>query len=188
VGGRDLACSVWPRRSARSLLLFLLMTPEHRIARDWAVDLLWPHLAKDSARNTWYQTLATLRRILEPSLGRRQASSFVTTDATTIALADDLAVWVDVDAFEAALRRARDGSLAERRAALRAALALYRGDLLAEEPADWAISRQQALHGAWRHAVLQLGELDRQCGEPVASARALHAVLAVAGERDQARR
>jgi DNA-binding SARP family transcriptional activator len=189
VDGRGLASGVWSRRAARSLLLLLLTTPGHRIERERAVDLLWPELPPDRARNIWYQTLSTLRRILEPSLRRRQESAFVTTDAATIALVDDLALWVDVDAFEAALRRARDGAPTERRVALCSALALYSGDFLAEEPAtDWAAGRREELHVARQAAVLELADLDLQAGEPLASVAALRAVLAANGAAEKVHR
>src|SRR5688500_10131783 len=77
-GDRSLPIEVWPRRTARSLLLFLLATPGHRIARERAVDLLWPDLAADRVPHTWYQALSTLRRVLEPDLPSRQPSLFLT--------------------------------------------------------------------------------------------------------------
>jgi predicted ATPase/DNA-binding SARP family transcriptional activator len=203
-GDRSLPIEVWPRRTARSLLLLLLATPGHRIARERAVDLLWPDLAADRVPNTWYQALSTLRRVLEPGLPPRQPSAFLEVDTTKISLVDQTNLWVDVDAFETALRRASDGPTAELRANLRSALALYQGDLLAEEPeAGWVNGRREELHLAWQRAVLRLADLDLTAGEPLATVAVLQAVAAVdrtaenvhraliraflhAGERDRA--
>ena len=187
-GARSLPFEIWPRRTARSLLLLLLATPGHRIARERAVDLLWPELPADRVRDTWYQALSTLRRVLEPELPPRHASAFLTVDTATIALDDGLDLWVDVDAFESALRGASDGSLDEQRAALRAALALYGGDLLAEEPAEWALNRRAELHLDWQRATLQLADLDLRADEPLASVPALQAVLAMDRTAEDAHR
>jgi predicted ATPase/DNA-binding SARP family transcriptional activator len=173
---------VWPRRSARSLLLLLLITPKHRLARERAIEHLWPDLAADQVRNTWYQALSTLRRILEPSLPRQRASAFLHVDATTIALNVHPQTWIDVDQFEEALRRASQGTLGEQRVGLRSALALYEGDLLSDESTvDWALARREELRLTWQHAVLRLADLDLRAGEPLATIAALQAVLA--GER-----
>jgi predicted ATPase/DNA-binding SARP family transcriptional activator len=179
VGGRSLPLEAWPRRTARSLLLLLLATPGHRISRDRAVDLLWPDLSPDRARNTWYQALSTLRRVLEPDLPAREASAFLSVDATAIALRDRVALWIDVAAFEAAMDHFPNEPDAESRAALHSALDLYRGDLLAEEPgADWAIERREGLRLAWQRAVLSLADFDLRAGEPLTSVTSLQAVLA----------
>jgi predicted ATPase/DNA-binding SARP family transcriptional activator len=179
VGERSLSLEAWPRRTARSLLLLLLATPGHRINRDRAVDLLWPDLPPDRARTTWYQALSTLRRVLEPELPAREPSAFLTVDAAMIALGPDIDLWTDVDAFAAALDGSRGGAADEQRAALRSALALHGGDLLAEEPgAEWAIGRREELRLARQRAVLELAELDLEAGEPLASVPALETVLA----------
>jgi DNA-binding SARP family transcriptional activator len=204
-GGRSLPEKVWPRRTARSLLLLLLVTPGHRIVRERAIELLWPDRA-DPLGHSWYQALSTLRRVLEPDLPARQPSSYLTVDATAIALADHLVLWVDADAFEDALRQAEHGSPDEQRGHPRAALALYQADVLAEEQgADWVIGRREELHLAWQRAVLQLAALDLHAGEPLTTITALQAVVAAdrtaeevhralirafvaAGERDKALR
>jgi DNA-binding SARP family transcriptional activator len=174
VNGRSLPDEIWRRRGARALFLLLLTTPGHRLARERAVDLLWPDHAPDRVRATWYQTLATLRRVLEPDLLARQASAFLTVDATMIALNPPAVRWIDIDAFEMTLRRAGSGSPDEQRAHLRAALALYGGDLLTEEPeVDWVTGRREELRRAKHRAAIQLAALERQAGEPLATVAAL---------------
>jgi predicted ATPase/DNA-binding SARP family transcriptional activator len=188
-GDRLLPIEVWPRRTARSLLLLLLATPGHRIGRERAVDLLWPNLAANRVSTTWYQALSTLRRVLEPNLPSRQGSSLLTVDATTIALADHLALAIDVDAFEEALHRVSAGSADDQRAALRSALALYQGELLAEEPAaEWATGRREELHLAWRRAILRLADLDLVAGEPLTTVPALQTVVTADPTAEEAHR
>ena len=148
------------------------------------MDVLWPDLPPERLRSTWYQAVSTLRRTLEPGLVGRSPSAFLRTDATAIWLQIASPSWVDVDAFEAALCRAESVAADEQRAALRAAISLYTGDLLAAEPeVDWAIERREEQRNRWQRAVLELARLDLQAGEPLATEAALHAV--VAGDRTE---
>lgn len=203
---RPLTSAAWPRRSARSLLLLLLATPGHRVTRDRAVDLLWPDLPLERVPSTWYQALTTLRRVLEPGLAPRQKSAYLVTEAAVVSLDPRLELSLDVDAFEATLRRCDARGADERRACLQSALALYQGDLLAEEPGEgWTADRREELHLAWQRAILALADLDLHAGEPLRSVTALQRVLATdrtaeemhralirafvsAGEQDSARR
>lgn len=205
-GTRPLPIGVWPRRAARSLLLLLLTAPEHRLARDRAVDFLWPELPADRVRDIWYQTLSSLRRVLEPGLLPRQRSAFITVDAVSIGLAGTIDLVTDLNLFEALLRRAALEATEARRHTLRAALALYQGDLLEGEPAaEWAVARRAELQLAWQRAVIEAAGLDLQAGEPLASVPDLQAVISrdrtseeahralisayiAAGERDKALR
>src|SRR5688500_8081398 len=81
VGQRVLADGNWPRRSARTLLLLLLATPGHRLPRERALDLLWPELAPDAARNELRKAIHALRRVLEPGLDAGGVSAYVESSA-----------------------------------------------------------------------------------------------------------
>ncbi len=206
VGDRPLSDDAWPRRSARSLLLLLLATPGRSLPRDRVLDLLWPEAAPDAALNALYVALHGLRRTLEPGLRVGKSSAYVESAAEAIRLRPVSGLWLDTDAFESALARA-DAAVADGRLALlREALALYAGDLLAEEPyADWPVARREALRRAWRRAVIDSADLARETGQPLTAApdlerllaadptdepahRALMRALAAAGRRDEALR
>ncbi|MDP9355998.1 MAG: tetratricopeptide repeat protein [Chloroflexota bacterium] len=206
VGDRTIPDLVWPRRSARALLLLLLATPGHRLPRDRLLDLLWPDAAPETARPALRVALHALRRVLEPDLQAGRASAYVESSGDAVALCSGTELWVDVAVFEAALARVDVTPPAERLALLRDALALYGGDLLADEPdADWPVARRERLRRAWRHAVLDLVELELGTGHPLAALpvlerlvtvdpadepahRALMRALAAAGGRDEALR
>lgn len=179
IGHRDLAPGVWPRRTARSLLLLLLTTPGHRLPRERAIELLWPGEAPDRTRARWYQAVSTLRRVLEPELPPRARSRFLADDSLIVALQLPAGSWIDLTAYEEARARGRTTTPATRRAQLRSAIALYRGELLADEPdAGWVVSRREAVRSAWQQDVLELARLDLDAGEPLPSVAALQAVLA----------
>jgi DNA-binding SARP family transcriptional activator len=170
IGERQIPVDAWPRRAARSLLLMLLTTPGHRLPRAQAIDLLSPDIPPPAALNALGVALHALRRVLEPELRSGHASAYVETAGDVIALRSDAELWVDVDAFEAALVRAGASLPAERGAGLREAVALYGGDLLADEPYDdWPMARRDRLRRAWRRAVLDLTDHELATGCPLAA-------------------
>ena len=206
VGERVLGVDAWPRRSARSLLLLLLATPGHRLPREGVLDRLWPDADPARAANALYQALHGLRRVLEPTLASGRASSYVEADRDSVALREDPGLWTDVDAMERALDRVPAAGGDERSEALRAALDLYAGDLLAHEPGhEWAVVRRERLRRRRRDAVLALADHALAGGDPgsvvadlervtnddpsdEAVHRALMRAFAAAGRRDRALR
>ena len=166
VGERLLNERDWPRRSARSLLLLLLATPGYRLPRERVLDLLWPELEPDAARNEMRKAIHALRRVLEPGLSAGEESVYIERGADTVGLRSEVVVQTDLADFQATLVRAAQRA-DERRQALQEAIGLYGGDLLGEEPAaDWAAAAREALRQTWRDAILALADLDVATGSP----------------------
>ncbi len=204
VGDQVIPDHAWPRRNARALLLLLLVTPRHQLPRDRVLDLLWPEAPPDTALNALRVALHALRRVLEPGLRDGRASAYIER-GDVVALRAGIDLWVDVDVFETALAEVGTAAIADRVAMLHQALALYEGDLLADElDAVWARARRERLRRGWREAVLTLAELELERSpldsvpvlEQVVSAdpadeaahRALMRAFAAAGRRDEALR
>ena len=206
VGERVLSAEYWPRRTARSLLLLLLVTPGYRLSRDHVLDRLWPEEDPERAANALYQALHGLRRVLEPHLARGRDSSYVAADRDAIALRPHPGLWSDVDALDRALDHAAVATGAERAEALRAAIDRYAGDLLAEEPRhEWALARREQLRQRHHDATLALARLALANGDAgssiadlerlttddptdEAAQRALMRAFAAVGQRERALR
>lgn len=178
VNGTIIQDRAWSRRTARSLLLLLLITPSHRLPREQVLDLLWPTIDPDVADRSLRKAVHALRRVLEPDLRDGRKSAFLEVGGETIALAGDLDLWVDVDVFMGEVAAARSAPPAEQRAHLQQALSLYGGDLLVEHPyADWAETQREQLRHQHRRAVLTLAELDLGMGVPEVSVPLLERLL-----------
>ena len=178
VGGTVVSDRAWPRRSARALLLLLLITPAHRLPRDQVMDLLWPNAPAPSADGSLRKAVHALRRTLQPELGNGRDSAYLDVCAETVALRTGIDLWIDIVAFEAELATARTLLPEKRRPHLRRALDLYRCDLLSSDPyLDWANPVRQRLREARRRAVLELAELDRVAGDPGATIPSLERLL-----------
>jgi predicted ATPase len=131
VDGVGVPTTAWRLKKARELVKLLALAPAHRLHREQAMDVLWPDLGPAAAANNLHQALHVARRAL---------------DADAIELRDEvlfLTASIDVDRFELAAEHARR---AETPAAYRAALSIYRGELLPENRYDdWAEDRREEL-------------------------------------------
>lgn len=177
VGDRALPVGAWPRRSSRTLLLLLLAHPAHRLPRDRVLDLLWPNAMPDTANASLRKAVHGLRRVLEPALVTGRTSAYIEVAGEVVGLRADAPRRIDVDRFEAELA-GTTSAVPDRLARLRAALSLYAGHLLAEEPdAGWIAPRREALRQARRRAILTLADLETDRGEPLAAAHLLESLL-----------
>ena len=131
VDGAAVPDTAWRLKKARELVKLLALARGHRLHREQAMDVLWRDLAPAAAANNLHQAVHVARRAL---------------GADAIDVRDEvlsLAAEVDVDALDAAAAEARR---LRTPAAYRAALSLYRGELLPENRYDdWAETRREEL-------------------------------------------
>jgi DNA-binding SARP family transcriptional activator/tetratricopeptide (TPR) repeat protein len=153
----------WRRRRPADLLKLLALAPGHALARDRVIDALWPDKDPASGANNLHRALYDLRQII--------GGRFVDVDEGRVRIRPG--TWVDVDAFEAALDRADPASV-------RAAMALYRGDLSPEDPASpWLVARRQALRRRFARAAWPLARELAGAGDAAAALPLLHRTLEI---------
>ncbi len=140
---------------ARSLLAWLAVHPGLH-PRSRVAGVFWPDVLEESARSSLRTTLATLRRELGGSAARAVSSS-----RESVGIEPCAEVQIDAQAFEQHLSR---GELEE-------AVALCRGDLLADLDDDWVNEpREQHRHrllsvlGALAEEAERSGDLDTALG------------------------
>jgi DNA-binding SARP family transcriptional activator len=110
---------------SRALLAYLAATGQSQ-PRTTLAGLLWSDVGEDAARTSLRSSLTKLRK----SVG-----DYIIANRQSIAINQDLPVWVDLNEFEDACRRLRstsevlDGTL---RSELRRAVHLYQGDFLSD--------------------------------------------------------
>lgn len=180
VGGEPIGADAWPYVKPRELLVLLLLHPRGR-TRDQIAEALWPDATSRQATNSFHVTVHHLRR----TLGRPE---WVEREGDRYRLASHVKRWSDAEAFErtlAPLRRARSGpsgmvggeasgavdSAVDDGASaggdvpalsaheLKAALELYRGDLLEGEPVGaWLEDHRDRLRTLYVDGALALGD------------------------------
>jgi len=116
---RDVTPSRWKQRA---LLVLLLLHAGQRVTVDEAVDALWGASPPPTARNALQGHVSALRQVVG-------ADRITTLDGYRIDVHDGE---LDQDRFERLLTQAHGRHPKERRALLSAALALFRGEPLAE--------------------------------------------------------
>ncbi len=119
---------------SRSLFRFLIAHRRAPVSKERLAALFWPDSEPDLARRSLHQAVYCLRQTFKRVMGDTPVVLFVNG---CYALASNLPLWVDADAFEESITAARSAwSRGDIESALRAygrAIDLYQGDYMAEE-------------------------------------------------------
>ncbi|MDQ4042860.1 MAG: transcriptional regulator, partial [Actinomycetota bacterium] len=181
VGSRSIEENEWRLKKSASLVKLLALAEDHRLHRERAADLLWSELEPGAAVNNLHQALHVARRVLDSEAA---ASSYLRLHDEFLELCPNSSLWVDVEAFEEAVkvsRRSRDP------AAYRAAIDLYAGDLLPEDRyEDWPEERREELRLTYLSLLIEVAELYEQLGDIGAATEALQKVVAVEPTQEKA--
>ena len=175
VGGEVVPEGAWRLRKAKSLVKLLALAPERRVHRERATELLWPERAPDAAANNFHQALYVARRALEGA--GAEASAVLPLRDDMLVLYPGGRVEVDVDVFEAGVAHARE---TRESSDYQAALALYGGELLAEDRYEaWATSRRDAVREAHLGLLLEFSARLSADGGSAAAVAVLEQVVVV---------
>jgi predicted ATPase/DNA-binding SARP family transcriptional activator/tetratricopeptide (TPR) repeat protein len=157
VDGVAVEAGRWRLRKARSLVAMLALAPGQRRHREQVLDRLWPDLEPLAGARNLHQTLYVARRALAGTGPAR--TGLLSIRDEQVVLDDAGPVDVDVLRFE---ESSRDALKSGDEAKLRAAAALYAGDLLPDVPdADWLTVRRDELRETHREVVVMLATTVR---------------------------
>jgi DNA-binding SARP family transcriptional activator len=164
-GDRPVTTITSPR--LQSLLAYLVLHRDAPQPRQRLAFLLWPDSSEDQAHTDLRSLIHRLRRALP------NTDDFLRADRTTLAWRADAPWTLDVADFERAVAEedeaAGAGDNQAARAALEAALASYRGDLLPGCYDDWILPERERLRELFAAALERLTALLEQArGYPVA--------------------
>jgi DNA-binding SARP family transcriptional activator len=152
----DRPVTMWDSPRGLALFKYLLTHRDHPCTRDVLMEVFWPDASPDQARNRFHVALSALRR----SLRAVTDVPVVLFRGGAYEINPDLRLQIDADDFERLVEKAdlaqRGGEIRKAVSYYEAAVALYRGDLLAESPyEDWALLARETLR------VTYLDVLDR---------------------------
>jgi DNA-binding SARP family transcriptional activator len=140
VDGRPVPGGEWRRRHAAGLVKLLALAPRRTLHREQVLDALWPDTSVDDAAPRLHKAAHYARR----ALGDQRA---LVLTGDTVSLFPDADVVVDAEVFERSARQAlaNPGST-DGPAAAAAAVDLWTGDLLTEDPYEaWLESPRDRL-------------------------------------------
>ncbi len=121
-------------RKARALMAFLVINRGAGAARERLIELFWPHIEPDRARDSLSTALHSIRRSLRTA-GLDVNAFLLATKAIVRWMAD-----TEVDSEELARLAAREDPLA-----LQEALRLYQGDFLEGDYDEWVVVERERL-------------------------------------------
>jgi DNA-binding SARP family transcriptional activator len=163
------------KRRVRALLAVLGAHAHTTLTRDMAVDILWPEADGDSAVNNLNQTVFQLRRYLDPSYRQGESPEYIVSSAEQVSLAPSL-VRTDLQEFRRHCDRMTNGTWQQRQDSARKAIALVRGEFLADLRYEtWASRLQVTVHNEVRSRLLPIatqshGTFDTQVAIDAAAA------------------
>jgi len=131
-------------RKPIALLKAIVAMGVREVRAEKLMDALWPQESGDAAHEAFGQALLRLRRLLGTARAVHMAEGRVSLEESL--------VWTDVRAFEACAANGAADEAAHR------ALALYRGEFLADETDHpWTASLRERLRGKFLHMVSRAG-------------------------------
>jgi hypothetical protein len=170
-------------RQAQALFAFLLDRGEHGVAKDEALELIWPDTEVERADLAFHRTLGGLRHTLAPADdGGKRAIRF---HNDRYRLDPAVVDWSDVAVFLARLDQARVAQEpAESLRLLEEARALYRGEYLDDCPfygdSVFVEERRASLRGRSVDLLIALGEGYEAFGDRASAAAAYRDAVAAA--------
>jgi DNA-binding SARP family transcriptional activator len=166
---RDHPVDTWASGRGRAVFEYLLVHRDSKVRRDRLMTVFWPDSSSDAARNSLYVAIHGLRQ----SLRTADADMAVVVHRDHAYLIDPaLEVWLDIEAFEKRLKSAHQhlasAELVRARADFEAAICIYQGEFLADDPyEEWAAAQREHLRLCYLESLDRLGILRLHAGDYV---------------------
>lgn len=173
--GQPIPAEAFTRKKALTLLKMLILSAGNPMSRDALAERLWPGADAGTGANRLHGVLHALRTAIEPFREQRRWI-YICNIGELYYFNMESPQWIDVYTFRRHAANAHDAERQGRREEairhLEAALALYRGDLFADEPyASWCeLERAELKHryvdltGRLADLWISAGDADRSAG------------------------
>ncbi len=177
----EMGPEVWESRTAAiSLLKLLLCRKQRKASRHLLIGAIFPEREEASALHSLKSAIGVLRNVLREASGEDLLTT--SNNGEDLQIASQQRLWLDVDAFEAAVDEASfsEGRDADLVVLWEQAYAfLKRGEFEVEEfRCQWVEARREVLEGDRRLCVHRLAELYLLQGRGIEAERVLRAFFA----------
>jgi DNA-binding SARP family transcriptional activator len=175
IGSHLIPDEVWKRHKVQALIKLLALDSRHCLHREQLIDLLWPGIDIEAARNNLRQTLYLARKIF--SSEPHSSCEILMDHNAWLSLAPEKQVRVDVEEFETAAATARRS---KNPATYQAAIALYTGELLPEDRYEASVAtRRESLRELHLSLLSELARLFEAQGDIEQATDIFHQILCV---------
>lgn len=180
---RALGPEEFTRRKALTLLKVLILRAGSPTHRDQLVEMLWPGVHPAAGINRFHVVLHALRSVIEPFREERRWT-YIRNHGELYYFNMEAPHRIDLYRFR---HLAATAAVAERRGQvdeaieiLEEGLALYRGDLFADDPyADWCVLEREQMRRTYLDMVRRLAALALHVGHPARGLEHLRRALAM---------
>jgi DNA-binding SARP family transcriptional activator len=155
-----------PNSRASSLFVYLMLHHKQNTPREVLMDLFWPDLEPESARNNLNVALHSLRQVFRSSVD----IPVIEFSAGVYQLCRNLDVWIDIDEFEhhqqSGIKLEAAGQIAAAVKDYEIAASLYQGDFLQSDLyEDWSILTREHLRVAYLDILDRLSRIYFKQGQ-----------------------
>lgn len=180
------------RRKALTLLKVLLTYDGRPVPKDILIELLWPEVEPEAGAGRLRVIVHALRQLVEPS-GHRGKWMFIHNEGDRYSFNPQAPCRIDVEEFRTLVdlgRRAEAQSNPEAAThTYEAAVQLYRGDFLEDEPfAEWCWAEREHLRETCLDVLKRLSALGAKAGEWEQSLKHLRHALRIDPLREEVHR
>ncbi len=167
---QSVAQEAFTRKKAISLLKILILNAGNPLHREALAERLWPGIDPGSAANRLHGVLHALRNAIEPFRQQRRWI-YVCNIGELYHFNMESPHWIDVYEFRRHAAGAREaerrGRTADALREIEAALALYQGELFADDPyASWCELERAELQHRYVDLTAQAAALWEKAGQP----------------------
>jgi DNA-binding SARP family transcriptional activator len=167
VAFQDRPVEIWSSGRGRAVFEYLLVNRHSKVRRDRLMNVFWPDVSSDAARNSLNVAIHRLRQSLRAAVGD---TAVVIHQDQAYFIDPTLDAWIDIEAFEEQLKAAHQhlasAELVKAKAAFEAATCLYQGEFLADDPyEEWALVTREHLRLGYLDALDRLGALRLNSGD-----------------------
>ena len=159
-GAEQIAHNEWRREKTRQLFQLLLTFRQAPLDREQIFEHLWPGEQPKSAGRNFKVALSTLYNVLEPDREPGSESAYILRQGSIYAIRPDADYWLDVDEFQANLKKSEQSEGASELNYLETAVGYYQGEYLPDARYEsWAAIEREHLSVKFLHAADRLCEL-----------------------------
>jgi DNA-binding SARP family transcriptional activator len=186
----DQPVTEWPSAKGKAIFKYLIAHRQRPVVKEILMELFWPEMDPDAARNNLNVAIYGLRQALRAG---RPTFSHVLYQDDCYLINPELRIWVDSEAFDrhyaAAQTLQQQSRLSEAMAEYRAAEALYQGEYMEEDRyEDWMIPRRRRLEARYLDLLDRLVRYSYDREHDAACIALCHKTLAVDACREEAHR
>jgi DNA-binding SARP family transcriptional activator len=169
LGAAPIPNDAWGTHRARTLFKLLLTHYGESVTSEQIMEAIWPDATPKSAARDLYKAVSDLRRVLEPDLPRRGASTFILSTESGYQFNPDCAHSLDTLQFERLVAQAQEQAGAQQwepaAHSYTQAIVLYAGDYLPDDVyAEWSLATRERLRTTFITALLNAAEVQARLG------------------------